>query len=127
MRKMLCIAALLLLPMAGCRKVSTTTPAAPALVGSCNPADSSMYQTLIFAQGSLLNLKATLADPGTAPQTVTALKPYVSQAVAAYNLAKVAWQTYHGACMANPKLSPATAQTAVNNLSTAINAVPKVN
>lgn len=126
MKKTLILAVLLLLPMAGCKTAKTSVPAAPALAGSCNPADSAMYQTLIFAQGSLLNLRATLADPSTAPATIQALKPYVSQAVSAYNLAEVAWQTYHAACMANPKLSPAAAQTAVNNLSTAINAVPAV-
>lgn len=112
--------------LAGCKQVTASTPAAPVLAGACNQADATMYQTLVFAQGSLLNLKATLASPQTSASTVTTLTPYYNDAKTAYNLAEVAWQTYHAACVANPSASPTAAQSAVNNLSTAINAVPKV-
>lgn len=108
----------------GCKK--TTSTAAPPLAGACNAADSAMYQTLIFAQGSLLNLKATLAASTTDAKTVSTLTPYYNQAKADYNIAEASWQAFHAACMAVPATSPTTAQNAVNKLSTDIQTIPAV-
>ena len=110
----------------GCKKTGTTGAAAPPLTGACNAADSAMFQTLVFAQGSLLNLKGTLAASTTAPKTVSTLTPYYTQAKQDYNIAETAWQVYHAACVANPAAPVTTAQTAVNKLSSDIQSVPAV-
>lgn len=110
----------------GCKKTATTGPTAPPLTGACNAADSAMYQTLIFSQGSLLNLKSTLAASTTDPKTVSTLTPYYNQAKTDYNLAEASWQVYHATCMANPSAPSTTAQAAVNKLSSDIQSVPAV-
>lgn len=111
--------------LAGCKKTTATGPTAPPLAGACNPADQGMYQTLVFAQGSLLNLKATLADPKTDPNTVSALTPYYNQAKTDYNIAEAAWQGYHAVCLVTPSASPATAQAAVSKLGGDLQSLPK--
>ncbi len=115
----------LLVALSGCKTVTTAVQTAP-LPGACNAVDSTMYQTLVTAQASILSLESTLANPGTTPATVTTLKPYVSESVTAYNLAEAAWQAYHAACVVNGSASSAAAQAAVNTLQTAISATPKV-
>lgn len=120
---------LMILPLAmmlvACKPVTVSSPTAPPLKGACNPADATMYQTLIFAQGSILNLNATIkADETSDPNTASILKPYAQRAAEDYNIAEAAWQGFHAACMANPATSPATAQTAVNNVSADLKAVP---
>ena len=124
--KRILIPLLALAMLAGCKTVTTTPATAPTLTGACNAADSAMFQTLVFAQGSILNLKATLADPQTAPKTVTTLTPYYNQAKTDYDIAIAAWKGYHAACILNPSLSPATAQSSVNKLNTDIQSTPKV-
>ena len=104
----------------------TTGAAAPPLTGACNAADSAMFQTLVFAQGSLLNLKGTLAASTTDPKTVSTLTPYYTQAKQDYNIAEASWQVYHAACVANPAAPVTTAQTAVNKLSSDIQTIPAV-
>ena len=126
MRKIFTILALSLMLTAGCKKTTTGGPTAPPLTGACNAADSGMYRTLIFAQGSLLNLKSTLASSTTDPKTVSTLTPYYNQAKADYNIAEVSWQVYHAACMANPSAPSMTAQAAVNKLSTDLQSTPAV-
>lgn len=110
----------------GCKKTGTTGAAAPPLTGACNAADSAMFQTLVFAQGSLLNLKSTLAASTADTKTVSTLTPYYTQAKQDYNIAEASWQVYHAACVANPALSPAAAQATVNKLSSDIQSVPAV-
>lgn len=110
----------------GCKKTGTTGAAATPLTGACNAADADMYKTLVFAQGSLLNLKGTLAASTTDPKTVSTLTPYYTQAKQDYNIAEASWQVYHAACVANPALSPAAAQATVNKLSSDIQSVPAV-
>ena len=126
MRKIFTVLLLSLALTAGCKKGTTSGPTAPPLSGACNTADSIMYQTLVFSQGSILNLKATLANPQTAPATVSQLTPYYNQAKADYNIAEGAWQAYHAACVTNAAASSATAQAAVNKLSSDLQATPKV-
>lgn len=109
----------------GCKKSSTSTPT-PPLTGACNAADSAMYQTLIFAQGSLLNLKATLAASTTTAATVSTLTPYYNQAKTDYNIAEASWQVYHATCVTTPSTPATTAQNAVNKLSTDIQSIPAV-
>lgn len=110
----------------GCKKAGTTGASAPPLTGACNAADSAMFQTLVFAQGSLLNLKGTLAASTTDSKTVSTLTPYYTQAKQDYNIAEASWQVYHAACAANPALSPTAAQATVNKLSSDIQTIPAV-
>lgn len=110
--------------LAGCKKTGTTAVTAPPLAGACNAADQAMYQTLIFSQGSLLNLKATLANPQTDAKTVSTLTPYYNQARNDYNIAEAAWQGYHAVCVTAPNTSPATAQATVSKLSTDLQSLP---
>lgn len=110
----------------GCKTSSTTAPTAPPLTGSCNSTDSAMYQTLIFAQGSLLNLKATLAASTTDAKTVSTLTPYYNQAKTDYNIAEASWQAFHATCVTTPSAPATTAQAAVNKLSTDIQSIPAV-
>lgn len=124
MKRILILLALTL-PLAACKTASTSAPPPPPLTGSCNPADADMYKTLIFVQGSLLNLNATIkADETSDPNTASVLKPYAQSAVVDYNIAEAAWQGYHAACLANPSLSPASAQAAVNKVSTDMQTLP---
>lgn len=119
MRKFLAVASLAFLlaaPM-GCKRATAPTPLAP---GAYNKVDQSLYQSLMAAQASLNLLKTEIpANP--------ALKAPVNQAILDYNLAEVAWQTYHAALATNPNASPAAAQTALakvqTDLSTATKAV----
>lgn len=110
----------------GCKTSGTTAPTAPPLTGACNAVDSAMYQTLVFAQGSLLNLKATLAASTTDAKTVSTLTPYYNQAKTDYNIAEASWQIYHATCVTSPSAPATTAQTAVNKLSTDIQSIPAV-
>jgi hypothetical protein len=115
-----------LMLMPGCKKTTANTPTAPPLAGACNPADQAIYQTLVFAQGSLLNLKATLADPATPSNTVSALTPYYNQAKTDYNIAEATWQGYHAACTVNAAASVTAAQTAANKLTSDLQSTPAV-
>lgn len=117
MRKFLAAASLavfLAMPM-GCKKVTAPTPLAP---GAYNKVDQSLYQSLMAAQASLNLLKTQIAaNP--------ALKAPVNQAILDYNLAEVAWQTYHSALAANPSASPVAAQTALSKVQTDLSAASK--
>lgn len=121
MKKKILIATLamatLLVPM-GCKRTKVSPQSTPVLQGACNSYDSGMYRALIGFQASLLSLRATLVDPNTPSKTVSALQPYVTKAIKDYNLAEGAWQAYHAACISQPKLSPTTAQAAVNKVQT---------
>lgn len=125
MRNRLIFALILPLMVAGCKTASAPTPPAPPLQGACNSTDADIYRTLIFAQGSILNLNATIrADEVTDPTTANTLKPYAQQAATDYNIAEATWQGYHAACISNPSLSAVSAQAAVNKLTSDLQTVP---
>lgn len=92
--------------LGGCKTVSAPVPLPP---GAVNQADETFYQSLSAAQASLNSLKA---NELSTPQIKTAL----NQAIADYNLAEAAYQTYHAAMVAGQNPSP----TAVSNAITAV-------
>ncbi len=120
----LTLASTMLVPM-GCHKTTPTNPATLA-PGAYNSTDQTLYQSLMAVQASLNSLKATLANPQTTPQTVTLLKPYVNQAILDYDIAEVAWQTYHAALATNASASPKAAQAAIAKVQTDLQNTPKV-
>jgi hypothetical protein len=120
----LILAAATLVPM-GCKKVAPTNPATLA-PGAYNSTDQTIYQSLMAVQASLNSLKATLTNPLTTQQTISTLKPYINQAITDYDIAEVAWQTYHAALATNPSASPAAAQTAISKVQTDLQNTPKV-
>jgi len=82
----------LLLPMAGCKAASSTTPPAALVPGAVNQFDQTSYATLMSVQAALKSLNASYAAN---PTGLAALKTVLDQAAADYNLAELAWQTYH--------------------------------
>ena len=114
----------MLVPM-GCKKATATNPATLA-PGAYNSVDQTLYQSLMAVQASLNHLKATLADPKATAQTVTTLKPYVNQVITDYDIAEVAWQTYHASLATNANASPAAAQAAIARVQTDLQNTPKV-
>ncbi len=118
------LGAVLIAPM-GCKKPSAANPVTLA-PGAYNQTDQTLFQSLMAVQASLNSLKATLANPQTTAQTVNTLKPYVNQAITDYNIAEVAWQTYHAALMTNASASPAAAQAAISKVQTDLQNTPKV-
>jgi hypothetical protein len=84
-----------MLPL-GCVKANSTTPPAALAPGALNSFDQTSYQTLMAVQASINSLNGTYrANPSLAP-----LKTILDQAAADYNLAELAWQTYHAAATA---------------------------
>lgn len=87
MRRFFCFLGLgLLVAVSGCFK-SNTLP-----TGAINTFDADSYQTLMTAQATLNSFKAQ--EP-TIVVTVPAFKTVLNQAIADYNVAEGAWQTYH--------------------------------
>jgi hypothetical protein len=92
MRKLV-LTLILCLCTVGCIKATAPTPPLP---GALNSFDQTSYQTLVTAQASLNDFKASVTkDPNLAT-----LKPALNQAVQDYDIAEVAWQTYHAAASA---------------------------
>lgn len=107
-RKILTIAAVLMMLPMGCKRTATTHPLAP---GACNLTDQTLYQSLMALQASLNTAKAEIAK---APQLRTAL----NQAIVDYNAAEASWQVYHTACLTNPTTSASNVQAALNKAQT---------
>lgn len=115
--------------LSGCKPANINPPAAPTLpAGAANQADADhdIYVALSAAQASLNSLVATLNNSSTDASTKATLKPYVNKAIADYNIAEVAWKTYHAAATANPSASPAQAQQALSTLQNDLSTTPKV-
>lgn len=118
------LGAAMLVPM-GCKKGTATNPATLA-PGAYNQTDQVLFQSLMAVQASLNNLKATLADPHTSAQTISVLKPYTNQVITDYDIAEVAWQTYHASLATNANASPTAAQAAIARVQTDLQNTPKV-
>lgn len=102
----------LAISLAGCKAQTVNPPTAP-IAGAYNSTDQTIYTALVAAQASLQSLKASVpANP--------ALKPYVNQAILDYNIADVAWQTYHTALASNPGASSVQAQASLTAVQTDI-------
>ncbi len=102
------IALALCLCLAGC-KASTTTPPAALAPGAVNSFDQTAYQTLMTVQATLNSLSSSITnDPKLA-----GLKAPLNQAIGDYDLALVAWQTYHAAATTANQAAVAAAVTKV--------------
>src|SRR5580698_5535183 len=99
------LALALCIPMLGCGAVQTTTPPAALAPGALNQFDQDSYKALLALQASLKSLNASYAAN---PAQLASLKPALDQAATDYNIAELAWQTYHAA-------ATAANQTAVTN------------
>ena len=116
----------LLLELPGCKAVKTPQNPASLAPGAYNSVDQQIFQGLKAVQASLNNLKATLQNPATAPTTVAILKPYFNQATTDYDIAEVAWQTYHAQLSVSSAASPVAAQVALAKVQSDLAATPKV-
>jgi hypothetical protein len=104
---------LAVLLLVGCKTVQTTQPLAP---GAVNATDQLLYQSLMAAQGTINSLKTSVA-------TNPSIKGPLNQAITDYNVAEVAYQTYHAAVASAPTTSPATVQAAINKVQTDLSTV----
>lgn len=108
----LALMAALILPI-GCKATAPTPPLVPNAV---NQFDQDSYKALMAAQATLNSLKASVqSDPNAA-----SLKPILNQAIGDYNIADVAWQTYHAAAVTASATS--AQQQAVTNSLNAVQA-----
>ena len=91
-----CLAVALIFPV-GCKTATSTTPAAALAPGAVNQFDQTSYQTLLAIQATLNSLNASYKAN---PTGLAALKGPLDQAATDYNLAYLAWETYHSAATA---------------------------
>lgn len=96
----------LTLMIAGCKATKVSTPPPP---GAVNAMDETLYQSLSAAQAALNSLKAS--EP-TTPQ----IKPALNQAINAYDLAEVAYQTFHAALVAGQNPDPTPVLNAITTV-----------
>ncbi len=102
-RAILCLT----LVLAGCGvKASAPVPPPP---GAVNSIDAQFFASLSAAQATLNSLKAS--EPAN-PQIKTAL----NQAIEDYNLAEVAYQTFHAALLAGQTPDSSSVQTSINQV-----------
>jgi hypothetical protein len=106
------VAAICILPLAGCPSTSSTTPPAALAPGAVNQFDQTSYATLMAVQASLKSLNASYAAN---PTGLAVLKPVLDQAAADYNLAELAWQTYHVAATTANQAAVTSAITKVQS------------
>jgi hypothetical protein len=88
---------LLVFPLAGCPAASSSTPPAALVPGALNQFDQTSYATLMSVQAALNSLNASYKAN---PTGLASLKAILDQAAADYNIAELAWQTYHAASTA---------------------------
>ena len=113
--KRLAILALMALSLSACK---TTTAANPATLApeAYNQTDQLLYQSMMAVQASINSLKTQVtANPS--------LKAPLNQAIQDYDIAEVAYQTYHAALASNPTTSPAPVQSAISKVQTDLNSV----
>jgi hypothetical protein len=111
MKKLALLAAYLALPlclMTGCKTATTTTP--PLAPGALNSFDQTSYQTLMAVQAAYNSL---LGSYKANPTGLANLKAPLDQIAQDYNLAELAWQTYHAAATAANQTAVTSALTKV--------------
>lgn len=113
---LMALAAAMAIVPTGCKRVNTTTPTLAA--GAYNSTDQLLYQSLMAAQATINTLKSEIAANPS-------LKAPVNRAIKAYDVAEVAWHSYHSAVGTNPQASPAAAQRAVAQLQSSLAAATK--
>ena len=96
----------------GCHSASTTTPPAALAPGALNQFDQTSYQTLLAVQATLNSLEASYKAN---PTQLATLKPLLDQASTDYNIAELAWQTYHAAATAANQQAVTNAIAKVNS------------
>lgn len=101
----------LMVPLSGCRAANSTTPPAALAPGALNQFDQDSYSSLMAAQAALNSLTTSVATDSN----LAILKPTLNQAITDYDVAELAWQTYHAA-------ATAANQTAVTNALNTVNA-----
>ena len=113
--KRLAILALMALSLSACK---TTTAANPATLapGAYNQTDQLLYQSLMAVQASINSLKTQVTAN-------LSLKVPLNQAIQDYDIAEVAYQTYHAALATNPTTSPASVQSAISKVQTDLSSV----
>jgi multidrug resistance efflux pump len=88
--------------LAGCHSTSSTTPPAALAPGAVNQFDQDSYAALMAAQASLNSLKTSYTND---PVNLASLKAPLNQAIQDYDLAELAYQTYHSAAAAGQATS----------------------
>jgi hypothetical protein len=108
---------LLLLPLAGCPAVSSTTPAAALAPGYLNSADQQMGQILAGARSFYVTIQQ---DSAAGKVTLTATeKAAFNDFGTSLNLAETVYLGYH-----NGSATQAAAQAAINAVQTKQSALP---
>ena len=102
----------------GCRVTASTPPLAP---GAVNQFDQTSYQTLLAVQAAYNSLAISYNANKTG---LAALKAPLDQVATDYNLAEIAWQTYHAAATASNQAALTTALTKVQTDISAIKVAP---
>lgn len=118
----LVLTAFSLVPM-GCKSATSTTPPAALAPGALNSFDQSTYQTLMAFQAALNSLNASYKAN---PTQLATLKTPLDQAATDYNIAELAWQTYHAtATTANQQALSASLSTVQSDVTSLNSAVTK--
>ena len=108
--------------MAGCANKTSTTPPAPPPVGSINPTDAKLYQTLSPIH-DFVNSLVSQNNAGTVTLTANQ-KALLNQLVNDVNIADALYQAWHNAGATGPTTAITTAigraQSDQNSLNAAI-------
>lgn len=92
----------------GCKQVAASLP-----TGALNTFDADSYESLMVAQATLNTLKA---DAPAIEVSVPQFKTVLNQAIADYNIAENAWQTYHDGGANGPAVTTALSTLATDIL-----------
>lgn len=102
---------LCILPI-GCKPATSTTPSAALVPGALNSFDQTSYQTLMAVQATLNSLNASYKAN---PSGLASIKTALDQASVDYNIAELAWQTYHAAATTANQSAVSAAIAKVNS------------
>lgn len=107
--------------LAGCSMLKPAT----AVPGAVNSFDSDTYLSLITAKAVIDQAKSDLSSGLFPASVVPNVKTALNGAVTAYNVADIAFQTYHASAVAGASTPAQTAAvtTSMGNLQTAVTAV----
>jgi 3-oxoacyl-(acyl-carrier-protein) synthase len=109
----------LCLTLAGCHAATTAPP--PLAPGALNQFDQTSYQTLLAVQATIHSLQDSY---NANPTGLESIKAPLNQATADYNLADIAWQTYHASATAANQTAVTSALTKVQTDVSSIKVTP---
>lgn len=110
MKRLLAVlATALTLILLGCAAKGTPKPLP---TGALNAFDANSYVTLMGAQAVINSAKADIAN------LPPAAKPALNSAIASYNIAEAAWQSYHSCAKNGGVCDTATVTTAITQATT---------